>query len=745
MSSSRDPRDPAEPAAPRPSGKLAVLASVVPFFVGTSCCLLVPFLSASDASVTRLVQETGLAFYVLALSAPLCATSASVLVGLAATGRRVPSALAIFVATIPWQVGIASSRFAFYRVESAVAFADPSERATLIARGTAEAMNGQILGAGLSAGLLTGVGLGLALAAFLQRAPSRSLLGLAAALLALPLVAEAGWLATEGLAASVTLVLVSLAAVLTTALAAASIGADAPRYRSGALAAASVASVGLGFVAAAACAATLSTRSIFGAIAMVSVVERLTVLAAAVRELAPFRFVAGWGALAALLPVLAVAVVALVKGRASAGRIGGGVAVALAAAIAVALELTVAGIGASSAVERPAWSTIEGFEPMVIDRASDVTPLDIGTVTTDALIGPSGERASLASRPELVAAMQPLLQTDVRSGSWDLAPPEPPDPTLPEAGPYIALAIDQRVTGAPLRNVIEAAGEAGAHTLVLVGSGARVDAATLDTVTDALPSLAMLAFASTYAEVRLPAALSDAYTATDPFVYHATISRAADVVVTARPGATPASVTLGAPDAWDVDTVAALDGKLVYLLLPETATAGDLAGAVSRVDAFSGRPQLVLDRFPAAAETTSAPATPPADVIDLLGALQGDGIGVSDVLGSGGLGLGGSEPAPGTLAALDRTIIQRVIRRSQPQMRRCYEETLTRDPSAAGRVTVALTIGPSGAVETAAVTSSTIGDAELESCLLARVRSLRFPAAPGVTNVTYPFVFAASE
>ena len=71
----------------------------------------------------------------------------------------------------------------------------------------------------------------------------------------------------------------------------------------------------------------------------------------------------------------------------------------------------------------------------------------------------------------------------------------------------------------------------------------------------------------------------------------------------------------------------------------------------------------------------------------------------------------------------------------------CYERELAAQPTLAGRVTIKFIILGTGAVQMAAVAESTIGDANVESCIAQAVRRWRFPEPDGggIVIVTYPF------
>lgn len=128
---------------------------------------------------------------------------------------------------------------------------------------------------------------------------------------------------------------------------------------------------------------------------------------------------------------------------------------------------------------------------------------------------------------------------------------------------------------------------------------------------------------------------------------------------------------------------------------------------------------------------------------------QGTGRGAG---GSGGIDLGGrgksiTKVIPGkttVVGGLDKDVIAKVIRRHQGEIKYCYESELNKDPSLAGKVAVAFTIDPTGAVSDATVSESTLGNAKAEQCMLSRIRRWKFPEPKGggVVAVTYPWLFS---
>lgn len=95
------------------------------------------------------------------------------------------------------------------------------------------------------------------------------------------------------------------------------------------------------------------------------------------------------------------------------------------------------------------------------------------------------------------------------------------------------------------------------------------------------------------------------------------------------------------------------------------------------------------------------------------------------------------------VGVLDPTLIDAVIRKHIPQIRWCYERALPAKPELEGKLVVHFVIEADGRVSSAAMKSSTIGDAEVESCVADRFHALRFPrpAGDGTVTVNYPVVF----
>lgn len=97
--------------------------------------------------------------------------------------------------------------------------------------------------------------------------------------------------------------------------------------------------------------------------------------------------------------------------------------------------------------------------------------------------------------------------------------------------------------------------------------------------------------------------------------------------------------------------------------------------------------------------------------------------------------------APRVSAGLSPEVVRRVVLRNLGQVNRCYEQGLSTNPRAAGRVAVRFVIAPGGAVLGAAVADDTVGMPAVAECIAGAVRRWSFtvPADTGAITVTYPF------
>ena len=97
------------------------------------------------------------------------------------------------------------------------------------------------------------------------------------------------------------------------------------------------------------------------------------------------------------------------------------------------------------------------------------------------------------------------------------------------------------------------------------------------------------------------------------------------------------------------------------------------------------------------------------------------------------------------LGALDKSLIDRVIKRNMNQIKYCYQRQLNANPTLNGKIVVKFVISGDGSVSKASTATSTMtgGDA-VESCINSRFLRFQFPEPKGggIVIVKYPFIFA---
>lgn len=111
----------------------------------------------------------------------------------------------------------------------------------------------------------------------------------------------------------------------------------------------------------------------------------------------------------------------------------------------------------------------------------------------------------------------------------------------------------------------------------------------------------------------------------------------------------------------------------------------------------------------------------------------------------GGLVASGDGPAsPVILGALDKKLIDRVIKDNKGKIRRCYQRGLDGNPALAGKVVVKFVIAKDGTVSKAETKSSTLNSPTVEQCINQEFMRFKFPkpSGGGIVIVSYPFVFS---
>jgi len=91
---------------------------------------------------------------------------------------------------------------------------------------------------------------------------------------------------------------------------------------------------------------------------------------------------------------------------------------------------------------------------------------------------------------------------------------------------------------------------------------------------------------------------------------------------------------------------------------------------------------------------------------------------------------------------LSREQIERVVRRHSRGIRYCYERELQDDPELEGRIVANWTIDLDGHVSRRSIENNSMGNRNVESCLLREIGRMRFPEPDGgMVVVSYPFSF----
>ena len=105
--------------------------------------------------------------------------------------------------------------------------------------------------------------------------------------------------------------------------------------------------------------------------------------------------------------------------------------------------------------------------------------------------------------------------------------------------------------------------------------------------------------------------------------------------------------------------------------------------------------------------------------------------------------------SPIILGALDKALIDQVLKTTGEALHACYLPRLAERPTLEGRVVVKFYIAKDGTVSSATIKSidDSLRDEALAVCALNTIRGLKFPKpeSGGIVIASYPFHFDASE
>jgi TonB family protein len=143
---------------------------------------------------------------------------------------------------------------------------------------------------------------------------------------------------------------------------------------------------------------------------------------------------------------------------------------------------------------------------------------------------------------------------------------------------------------------------------------------------------------------------------------------------------------------------------------------------------------------PAPAVPAARPLPPKSDVVSVLPwILPLIGEGPCSTAGRSGGGVGLAAGGPTILGTLDEQEIRSVVDSHRSALRTCQRSGLARGLGAA-EVTVKFVVATSGAVSSARIRRSTLGDERVEDCIRERFGRMQFPPPPGggITIVHWP-------
>ncbi len=149
-----------------------VAAATAPVTVLFASWLLVTWSGGFD-EFSRLMSAAGPFAFLVVLSGMVELAFLTLMVCHIGTGRLVPLAVMLGMATLPWTVGLLGTEATVGKMVAALGGMDVSDARNALALGVGEAMASRMLGAWMSAALLTGLGLGLAMAGAFADVPWR--------------------------------------------------------------------------------------------------------------------------------------------------------------------------------------------------------------------------------------------------------------------------------------------------------------------------------------------------------------------------------------------------------------------------------------------------------------------------------------------------------------------------------------------------------------------------------------------
>ena len=133
--------------------------------------------------------------------------------------------------------------------------------------------------------------------------------------------------------------------------------------------------------------------------------------------------------------------------------------------------------------------------------------------------------------------------------------------------------------------------------------------------------------------------------------------------------------------------------------------------------------------------------------MSLGGSARGGGTGASLSKNKTGKGfIDGIEEEVIVVGGLDASVIKRIIKRNEGDIKYCYERRLNARPNLSGVFEAEFFIGANGSVQRSGSSRNTLGDSRLNNCINSSIKSWKFPKPVGgtVVKVNYPFILKSS-
>ncbi len=205
------------------------------------------------------------------------------------------------------------------------------------------------------------------------------------------------------------------------------------------------------------------------------------------------------------------------------------------------------------------------------------------------------------------------------------------------------------------------------------------------------------------------------------------------------------------PQSGNVDFLKGTSSKILNLLGSSSA---QLGGSGSKLEGFGGFSTNGGGGLALSGDGKGGGGT--ADSLGGLGKKGPGGGRVGTGLGAAGSGSGivggstrvriqsgGPEEAV-VMGAIDADAVEAALNAHRDEFRYCYEKEINAEtPKIAGRVGTSFVIGSSGRVTRAGIESSSLGNANVERCVVNVIKRIDFPIprGGGVVQVAYPFKF----